>query len=714
MTYQEHLIERLYEFFLGFQGENVSLEYLIKIDRMTSQNEKSLYVDLTKLESFDKNILDELEKNPREFLNIASDSIKQVILGRDPEYLQNIKNVVHFRGYNAPERFFRTLGYLEKKSHSDDRLIKNLDFNTLGTLISTEGIITKVSETKFLLEYGAFRCDSCQALQPTVHFVDDTYNPPKSCINKSDVDISCNSKSFSLLKRDSTFTNFQKITLQESPENVERNLIPQNVVLFIRDDLCNRIIPGNRVKILGILDARVDGPISKGKMPVFNKFIEVISFEILDQDYEDLEINENDENEIKRLSKLPEIFTMVGKTISPSLYGLEIERETIGYTLFGGVPKFKSDGTRTRGESHVLLIGDPGQGKSQILRSIKGLVPKAIYTSGMGVSGVGLTAAVLKDPENETYHIEAGATVLADNGITLIDEFDKMRREDRGNLHEVMEDSRVSIAKAGLLANMNARTSVIAAANPKLTRWNLEKGIIENLNLPASLISRFDVIFPLIDIPDEITDELKANNIIRFHQGRENTIIGNVIEKELLRKYISYAKKNIFPILTPEADLLLKKFYIDLRMNRIRLSDNDLQSELANTKYKAMPITPRQLESIIRLAEGRARIALRNEITEEDIKRICEIYTISMKRATGGDIDTLYGMSAQKRNKRETVLNIIEELSEKGIPADIDDVVRKSTEEGLSSEDARDMIDQLLQNGEIYEGKPGKFKKMSD
>ena len=276
----------------------------------------------------------------------------------------------------------------------------------------------------------------------------------------------------------------------------------------------------------------------------------------------------------------------------------------------------------------------------------------------------------------------------------------------------------VSIAKAGIVATLNARTSILAAANPKLGRWDPKKDTLDNLNLPPTIISRFDLIFPLIDVPNRSEDQQKANHILSLHQNLEGTNqIEESLPKELLRKYIAYARKNIQPHLSDDAKEEILNFYLELREGK-GLTPETEEFSLDETgtqpkkEFKTIAITPRQLESLIRLSEARAKVALRASVTREDAIRVIELFKQTLNRVTKGDIDSLYGMSSTKRNRREIILNIIGELTVGDQSPDIDDILRKAREMNLEDNDVREMVDQLLQNGDIYEPRPGKFKRM--
>ena len=447
------------------------------------------------------------------------------------------------------------------------------------------------------------------------------------------------------------------------------------------------------------------------------KYVECVSIEKESEEYTDIEISEEDENEIIQLSQDPNIHRKVRNSIAPVIYGALEEKEAISYLLFGGTSKTTPDGTKIRGESNILLIGDPGVGKSQILKSVSDLVPRGLYTSGRGSSAAGLTASVLRDPDTGEMTLEAGGVVLADKGVAFIDEFDKMRREDRSALHEAMEQHTVSIAKAGIVATLNARTSILAAANPKLGRWDKRKDTIDNLNLPPTIISRFDLIFPIIDTPNRAEDELKANHILSIHQNASLANQEETLPKELLRKYIAYARKNIQPQLSSEAKEEILNFYLELREGKgLTPEITELSTDEAGVQpkkeFKTIAITPRQLESLIRLSEARAKVALRNEVTRDDAIRVIELFKQTLLRVTKGDIDSLYGMSSTKRNRREIILGIIGELTVRDEAPDIEEIVRAGIEKELSENDIREMVDQLLQNGDIYEPRPGRFKRM--
>ncbi|MHA2365207.1 MAG: minichromosome maintenance protein MCM [Candidatus Hodarchaeales archaeon] len=708
---EQHLIDRFIRFYQEVTNERGELVYSNEIDQMIEEGARSLYVDLILLENFDPVIIEELIKSPKTSIESAIDALKHVILIKEADFLDELENRIYVRFVNPPDRCKHPL--------------RKIRASTLRTLIATEAIITKATEVKPFLITAMFRCVRCQALQPSETFTEGEYQPPVRCINATNQDNTCTSKTFNLIREHSTFIDFQRITLQEKPEELPAGQMPESLTIFLLDDLCDIVRPGDRVKVMGILQTRTDGQLARGKIPVFSKHLEGISIQRETEEYTELEISDEDEQEIINLSQDPNIHRKIRNSIAPSIYGYSDEKEAISYLLFGGTTKDTSDDTIIRGESNILLIGDPGIGKSQILKTVSKLVPRGLYASGRGSSAAGLTASVIRDPDTNEMTLEAGVVVLADRGVAFIDEFDKMRREDRSALHEMMEQHSVSIAKAGIVATLNARTSILAAANPKLGRWDSEKEAVDNLNLPPTILSRFDLIFPLVDRPNRSEDEQKANHILSIHQNQEYSIPEEKLSKNFLRKYIAYARKNVYPKLSNEAKDEILQFYLDLREGKgltsfgeastVELTDQNLNGSGKGITQgdKSIAITPRQLESLIRLSEARAKIALRSDVSQEDAIRVIELFRKALYRVTKGDIDSLYGMSAQKRNKREIILNVLTRLSTEEYAPERDDIIVQAKAEGLTETDVNNLLDRLLQDGELFEPRPGQLRRMS-
>ncbi|MGB9779178.1 MAG: ATP-binding protein, partial [Candidatus Bathyarchaeales archaeon] len=352
------------------------------------------------------------------------------------------------------------------------------------------------------------------------------------------------------------------------------------------------------------------------------------------------------------LAKDPWIHRKIINSIAPSIYGYDHIKEAIMYLLFGGVPKTLPDIT-IRGEMNALLIGDPGTAKSQLLQYVARIAPRGLYTSGRGTTAAGLTAAVIRE-RGGGMSLEAGALVLADKGVACIDEIDKMRPEDRVAIHEAMEQHTVSVAKGGIVATLNARTAILAAANPALGRYEPHRTVAENISLPVTILSRFDLIFVLRDVPDKETDGKMSEHILEIHR-KGVTPVEPPIPLELLRKYVSYAK-GIKPVLTQEALKRLNDFYLAMR-------------SVSETEGSPVAITARQLESLVRIAEARARAALRKEVLAEDAEAAINIMKRSLEEvgidlsSYKYDIDLIMtGKPKSVRDKLQTVLSTMLEM----------------------------------------------------
>ena len=374
--------------------------------------------------------------------------------------------------------------------------------------------------------------------------------------------------------------------------------------------------------------------------------------------------------------------------------------------LFGGIQKRK-EGAVTRGDIHILLIGDPGSGKSQLLKRIINVAPKGRYVSGKGVSGAGLTASVVRDEFLRGFALEAGALVLANKGICCIDEMDKMTEEDRSAMHEALEQQSVSISKANIQATLVAQTTVLAAANPKFGRFDPSGNIAEQINLPPTLINRFDLIFPIMDFPDKDKDDNMAKFILNLHQNQDLEKVE--IDTKFLRKYIAYSKQNIFPKLTDGAAEEIKKYYIEMR-----------NKESDDKGSRRVPISPRQLEALVRLSEAYARVRLSDKVLKKDAKRAVDMLhyclnLIGIDPETGKiDIDRITtGISATERSKILIIKEIIIELESKvGKTIPIEEVLRLAAEKGIDEDKAEESIEKLKRSGDIFEPKRGFLSKI--
>ena len=674
----ESLMERWERLFQDYFKEEVEGAALLYPDK------KSLLLDYWEIDKHDSELGELLLEKPYYTLKAGEDALKEMDAVAEMPSL-------HLRIKNLPET---------RKIE-----IRDLRSIHLGKFISVDGLVKKVTEVRPKLVEAAFKCPKCGAIT-RVKQEGNILIEPNICPN-------CNRKaSLKLIAEESIFIDSQKIELQESPEGLRGGAQPMRLVAYLEDDLVGNIVPGDRITINGILriQARRRG---QTKLTEFNRVMDVNSVELKEQAFEEILIDEEDERRIKEMSNDPMLAVKIRESIAPTIYGLETEKDALSLQLFGGVPKTMPDGTKIRGDIHILLVGDPGTAKSQLLRYISQLAPRSIYTSGKSSSAAGLTASAVRSDEfgEGRWTLEAGALVLADLGIACVDELDKMNPKDRDALHQAMEQQEISVAKAGINATLKSRCALLGAANPKLGRFEEYTPIADQINIPPALLSRFDLIFPLTDKPDKERDEALAEHILQVHrygemlernESIEAAKIKPIFEPEFLRKYIAYAKRNIFPVMTREAMDRIKDYYVGMR---------------AKSK-ETIPFTPRQLEAFIRLAEASARMRLSEVVTAEDADRaikIVEYYLtkVGMDRETETiDIDIITtGISRSQKDKIKTIVDIIREIcSEIDAPAPFEEIVSRAEQEGIDKATVESLIVKMRREGIIFEPKHGKYK----
>lgn len=628
--------------------------------------EKSVVVDYNELEMFDPDSADLLIEKPDETLEAATKSIVNI----DPQR-KNAKLNVRFKNVrnNIPLRFLRS--------------------EFIGKFIAVDGIVRKTDEIHPRIMSAVFECRSCMRM----HEVEQKSN----IIHEPAVCQECGGRSFRLVQDESRYMDTQTVKLQEPLENLSGGDQPRQINIILEDDLVDTLAPGDKVRITGTLKTQRDERTKR-----FNNFIYGNYIEPLEQEFEELHIDEEDEEKIIELAKSPDIYQKIIESTAPSIRGYFEVKEAIAFQLFGGTAKVLEDKTHIRGDMHILIVGDPGIGKSQILKYVSKLAPRGIYTSGKGTSGVGLTAAAVRD-DLGGWSLEAGALVLGDKGNVCVDELDKMREEDRSAIHEALEQQTISIAKAGIMATLNSRCSVLAAANPKFGRFDRYKSIAEQIDLPSPILSRFDLIFIIEDKPNAERDHDLAGHILKIHQ---DSTIPYVIEPELMRKYIAYARKSVQPTLTKEAAEVLQDFYVTMRSGAI-------------DEESPVPITARQLEALVRLAEASARIRLSNEVLKEDAQRAIKLQEDCMKQVgydpdTGKvDIDKVEGRTSKsERDKINIIIDVIKELSDEYEGTAPKNIVYAELADkyNVGEEKVDEVINMLKSKGVIYEPTSDHYK----
>ena len=652
--------------------EFFSERYYEDVDRVLREGDESIVVDFQEMDAFNFELSEFLKDNPNEGIAAAEEGVKGVDLITDEE--------LNVRFSNMPEEDFVYL--------------RNLRSQHLGQFIPVEGMIKRASQVKPEVISAEFQCTNCGEIVEKEQDSSKLKSPYKC--------ESCGSRKFEVYEK--IMTDTQIVTIEENPESREGSEQPQNLSVRLEGDLVDpdfqkKIIPGNVVHITGVLRER---PMKKDSKK-YDIYMESNNIEPTEQEFEQIDLDEEEIEKIEEMAKNPDIFDRIIDSIAPSIYGHREVKKAIALQLFGGVKKGREDGVKSRGDIHILLIGEPGTGKSQLLKFTGELAPKGRYVVGKSSTGAGLTASVVKEESTGEFSLEAGAVVLAHKGMAAIDEIDKMAAEDRSSLHEAMEQQQISVSKANIQATLNAETSILAAGNPKLGRFDPYEPIPQQISIGDTLLSRFDFIFPVKDEPDEEKDAKLSSQVLQNHIEPEET--DAEIDQKELRKYIAYAKKKR-PDLTQEAADKIQEFYISMRS---RGSDEENGN---------VPITARQLEALVRIAEASARAELEDEVTEEDAQRAIDILTYCLEQVgvdpeTGEfDADIIEsGVSSSQRNRLQSVKHLIDKLAGED-EAEIEEVLDKAEDEGIDREQAEEVIDRLKRDGELYEPKQGYIQKI--
>ena len=634
--------KKLKDFLRQFHEGNFNYKYRDALKRQYNLGQFFLEVNLEDLASFDEALADKMYKQPTEHLSVFEEAAKEVadeVTAPRPEGEENVHDIQILLSSDGNCTSLRDM-----KSDFVSRLVK-----ISGIVVAASGIRAKATKI-------AIQCRSCRNVIPnlTVKPGLDGYAMPRKCNTEQAGRPKCPLDPFFIMPDKCQCVDFQTLKLQELPDSIPQGEMPRHMSLYCDRYLCERVVPGNRIMVLGVYSikkiartGRSDGR-EKGIVGVRAPYLRVVGIQV-DVDEaghsSGITVTPEEEDLFRRLAASPNIYERLAKSVAPSIFGFADIKRAITCLLFGGSRKQLPDKLTRRGDINILLLGDPGTAKSQILKFAERVAPIAVYTSGKGSSAAGLTASVTRDPVSRNFVMEGGAMVLADGGVVCIDEFDKMREDDRVAIHEAMEQQTISIAKAGITTTLNSRCSVLAAANSIFGRWDDTKGE-ENIDFMPTILSRFDMIFIVKDEHNEGRDVTLAKHIMNVHMNAGQSLQEAASEGEislpLFKKFINYCRLRCGPRLSESAGEKLKNRYVLMR-------SGTREHEIETEKRMSIPITVRQLEAIVRISESLAKMKLQPFAGETEVNEALRLFQVStLDAATSGSLAGAEGFTSEE------------------------------------------------------------------
>ncbi|KAK4885009.1 hypothetical protein RN001_001280 [Aquatica leii] len=641
------------DFIRQFHSDNFHYKYRDTLKRNYNLQQYYLEVMLEDLGSFNETLAEKVIKQPTDHLPVFEEAAKEVADELTAPRSKGEENVEDIQ--------------IMLTSEANPSSLRGLKSDVISRLVKIPGIIVSASGIRAKATKIAIQCRNCQNIIPNLPIKPglEGYIMPRKCNTEQVGRTQCPTDPYFIIPDKCQCVDFQVLKLQELPDGIPQGEIPRHLTLYVDRYLCEKAVPGNRVYILGVYSikkvskpSRREGR-EKAITGVRAPYMRVIGIQLDTDGVAGRSCNvvtAEEEDLFHRMAASPNIYERLANSIAPSIYGFIDIKKAITCLLFGGARKRLPDGLTRRGDINVLLLGDPGTAKSQLLKFVEKVTPIGVYTSGKGSSAAGLTASVMRDPATRNFVMEGGAMVLADGGVVCIDEFDKMREDDRVAIHEAMEQQTISIAKAGITTTLNSRCSVLAAANSIFGRWDETKGE-ENIDFMPTILSRFDMIFIVKDEHNQERDITLARHIMNVHINADQLDQepkDGELSLELIKKYINYCRTRCGPRLSEEAGNKLKRRYVMMRSGA-----NQHEREIE--KKHAIPITVRQLEAIIRISESLAKMQLLPFATESHVNEALRLFQVStLDAAMSGSLAGAEGFTTEEEH--ETLARIEKQL----------------------------------------------------